>query len=267
MSRSTTPTILQRIVETKHQEVKAGLREISLSVLKSQVSEAESVRAFEWALMQRIRAKQPAVIAEIKKASPSKGILRDPFYPAEIAQQYEQAGAACLSVLTDVQYFQGHAEYLKAARAACSLPVLRKDFIVDAYQIWEARAMGADAILLIAAVLDTHQMQDLEGLAHELGMAVLVEVHDEAEWDQALHLKTPLIGVNNRNLHDFSVSLKTTLDLCAQLPDDRVLISESGILTADDVKALRESNVYGFLVGEAFMRANDPGEALKALFF
>ncbi len=264
---NSTPTILQRIIDTKHQELESARQKESLVSLKSQARDLEPARLFQAALIHKIRAQQPAVIAEIKKASPSKGILREPFYPAEIAKSYEQAGATCLSVLTDKQYFQGDAAYLKEAKAACSLPVLRKDFLVDHYQVWEARVMGADAILLIAAVLSSSQMQDLEGIAHELGMAILVEVHNQHEWNQALSLNTPLIGVNNRNLHDFSVSLETTLQLCEQLPGDRVLISESGILTIEDVKCLRAANVHGFLVGEAFMRAEDPGLALQKLFF
>ncbi|MES2205783.1 MAG: indole-3-glycerol phosphate synthase TrpC [Pseudomonadota bacterium] len=264
---NSTPTILQRIIDTKHQELEIAQKKESLASLKSKSRDSEPARLFEAAIVQKIRAQQPSVIAEIKKASPSKGVLREPFYPADIARSYEQAGATCLSVLTDVQYFQGSAAYLKEAKAACTLPVLRKDFLIDSYQVWETRAMGADAILLIAAVLSVSQMQDLEGLAHELGMAVLVEAHNQEEWNQALFLTTPLLGVNNRNLHDFSVSLETTLQLCAQLPSDRVLISESGILSIEDVQRLRAANVHGFLVGEAFMRAENPGSALHALFF
>lgn len=264
------PTILQRIVETKYQEVQAGERDVPLIQLKElcqQRSESGDRRSFEQAMLERVRQGQSAVIAEIKRASPSKGILRDPFVPTEIAHSYECAGAACLSVLTDQLYFQGHADYLRAARAACALPVLRKDFMVDPYQIWEAAAMGADAILLIAAILDTAQMQDFEALAYELGLSVLVEVHNQEEWDQALCLKTPLLGVNNRNLHDFSVSLQTTLTLCEQCPDDKIIVSESGILSKDDVVLLKASDIHGFLVGEAFMRAANPGDALTALFF
>ena len=264
---NSTPTILQRIIDTKYQELEIAHQKKPLASLKSKSRDIEPARLFEAAVVQKIRAQQPSVIAEIKKASPSKGILREHFYPAEIASSYEQAGATCLSVLTDVQYFQGSVAYLKEAKAACTLPVLRKDFLIDPYQVWETRAMGADAILLIAAVLSVSQMQDLEGLAHELGMAVLVEVHNQEEWNRALSLTTPLLGVNNRNLHDFSVSLDTTLQLCIQLPSDRVLISESGILSIEDVQRLRAANVHGFLVGETFMRAENPGNALHTLFF
>jgi indole-3-glycerol phosphate synthase len=214
----------------------------------------------------KLAAGQAAVIAEIKKASPSKGVLRADFIPADIAQSYAEHGAACLSVLTDKQFFQGSVDFLKQARASCDLPVLRKDFMVDPYQIYEARAMGADAILLIAACLDDAQMADMEAVAHRLDMAVLVEVHDRAELDRALKLKTRLVGVNNRNLKTFEVSLQTTLDLLPHVPADRLLVTESGILSADDVKRMREAQVNAFLVGEAFMRADEPGEALAKLF-
>jgi indole-3-glycerol phosphate synthase len=224
------------------------------------------VRDFSDAIRARIAAGQAAVIAEIKKASPSKGVLRADFRPAEIAASYAKHGAACLSVLTDEQFFQGNAEYLKQARGACTLPVLRKDFIVDEYQIWQARAMGADAILLIAAALDVRQMQAFEALAHSLGMAVLVEVHDGDELDAALQLNTPLLGVNNRNLRSFEVSLQTTLDLLPRIPDDRIVVTESGILTAEDVQLMRGHKVHAFLIGEAFMRAQDPGVELAKLF-
>jgi indole-3-glycerol phosphate synthase len=206
------------------------------------------------------------VIAEVKKASPSKGVLRADFIAADIAQSYAEHGAACLSVLTDRQFFQGQPDYLKQARASCDLPVLRKDFLVDPYQVYEARAMGADCILLIAACLDDAQMADFEAIARGLGMAVLVEVHDGAELDRALRLKTPLVGVNNRNLRTFEVSLDTTLNLMSRLPADRLLITESGILSAADVRKMREAGVHAFLVGEAFMRAPDPGQALAQLF-
>ena len=204
--------------------------------------------------------------AEVKKASPSKGVLREHFVPAEIAASYEQGGAACLSVLTDERFFQGSAAYLRQARAACALPVLRKDFMIDAYQVWEARAMGADCILLIAACLEDAQMADLEAQAHALGMDVLVEVHDGAELDRALRLKTPLVGVNNRNLRSFEVTLDTTLGLLPRMPSDRLLVTESGILARADVCRMRDANVNAFLVGEAFMRAADPGRALADLF-
>ena len=207
-----------------------------------------------------------AVIAEVKKASPSKGVLREHFVPSEIARSYELGGAACLSVLTDVQFFQGSAAYLEAARAACTLPVLRKDFVVDPYQVVEARAMGADAILLIAAALSLTQMQELEAFAHSLGLAVLVEVHDREELSQALTLKTPLIGINNRNLRTFETSLETTLGMLDALPDDRIVVTESGILARADVEHMRDNGVHTFLVGEAFMRADDPGAALSHMF-
>ena len=214
----------------------------------------------------KIDAGQAAVIAEIKKASPSKGVLRAEFIPADIAQSYAEHGAACLSVLTDKQFFQGSVDYLKQARASCDLPVLRKDFMIDAYQVYEARAMGADAILLIAACLDDAQMADLEAMARSLDMAVLVEVHDRAELERALKLKTRLVGINNRNLRTFEVTLQTTLDMLPDVPMDRLLVTESGILNAADVKRMRDANVHAFLVGEAFMRAAEPGEALAKLF-
>jgi indole-3-glycerol phosphate synthase len=206
------------------------------------------------------------VIAEIKKASPSKGVLREHFVPGAIAESYARHGAACLSVLTDARFFQGAASYLREARAACELPVLRKDFMVDDYQVFEARAMGADCILLIAACLDDAQMADLEAMARALGLAVLVEVHDGAELDRALRLQTPLVGINNRNLRTFEVTLDTTLDLLPRVPPERLLVTESGILAAADARRMREANVHAFLVGEAFMRAPDPGKALAALF-
>jgi indole-3-glycerol phosphate synthase len=236
-------------------------------------SDAESrvlTRDFEGALRTKIAAGQAAVIAEVKKASPSKGLLREDFIPADIAQSYSfgdgHTSAACLSVLTDQQYFQGSTDYLKQARASCNLPVLRKDFMVDVFQIYESRAMGADCILLIAACLNDAQMADFEAVAQALGMAVLVEVHDAAELERALKLKTPLLGVNNRNLRTFEVSLGTTLTLMAQLPPDKLLITESGIATREDVLRLRQAGVHAFLVGEAFMRAPEPGQALAELF-
>ncbi len=258
--------ILNKILAVKAQEVAAALSAKSLPKLRAEVKLAAAPRDFTGAIRNKIAAGQAAVIAEIKKASPSKGVIRADFRPAEIARSYAQHGAACLSVLTDEQFFQGSAEYLQQARAACALPVLRKDFIVDEYQIWQARAMGADAILLIAAALTLKQMQDFEKLAHKLGMAVLVEVHDGKELEIALQLKTPLIGINNRNLRTFEVSLQTTLDLLAFIPQERIVVTESGIFTADDVQRMRDHQVHTFLIGEAFMRAPDPGAELSALF-
>jgi len=258
--------ILDKIVAVKREEVAAALVRKPLSVMRADAESRVLTRDFEGALRAKIAAGQAAVIAEIKKASPSKGVLRADFIPADIAQSYAEHGAACLSVLTDKQFFQGSVDFLKQSRASCDLPVLRKDFMVDPYQIYEARAMGADAILLIAACLDDAQMADMEAVAHRLDMAVLVEVHDRAELDRALKLKTRLVGINNRNLKTFEVSLQTTLDLLPHVPADRLLVTESGILSSDDVKRMREAHVNAFLVGEAFMRANEPGEALAKLF-
>lgn len=258
--------ILQKIVTVKHEEVAAARKKASLEVVRADAESRVLTRDFEGAMRRKIAAGQPAVIAEVKKASPSKGVLRAEFIAADIAQSYAEHGAVCLSVLTDRQFFQGQPDYLKQARASCDLPVLRKDFLVDPYQVYEARAMGADCILLIAACLDDAQMTDFEAIAHDLGMAVLVEVHDGAELDRALRLKTPLVGVNNRNLRTFEVSLDTTLELMPRLPADRLLVTESGILSAADVRKMREAGVHAFLVGEAFMRAPDPGEALAQLF-
>jgi indole-3-glycerol phosphate synthase len=262
--------ILKQIVEVKHQEVAAALKRKSLELVRADAESRVLTRDFEGALRAKIAAGQAAVIAEVKKASPSKGVLREDFIPADIAQSYAEGvkgvSAACLSVLTDKDFFQGSSDYLKQARASCDLPVLRKDFMVDAYQIYEARAMGADAVLLIAACLDDAQMADFEALALGLNMAVLVEVHDRAECERALRLKTPLLGVNNRNLHTFEVSLETTLSIMADVGEQRLLISESGITTRDDVLHLRRAGVQGFLVGEAFMRAPEPGVALAELF-
>jgi indole-3-glycerol phosphate synthase len=262
--------ILQKIVAVKHQEVAAALQRQSLASVREAAEtrnrEQADLRDFTGALRAKVAAGQAAVIAEIKKASPSKGVMRDPFVPAEIAVSYAQHGAACLSVLTDEQFFQGQASYLQQARAACSLPVLRKDFMVDAYQVYEARAMGADCILLIAACLSDAQMAELEACAHGLGMAVLVEVHDGEELDRALKLKTPLVGINNRNLRTFDVTLDTTLGLLDRVPADRLLVTESGILGAADVQRMRAADVHAFLVGEAFMRQPDPGLALSQLF-
>jgi len=258
--------ILNKIVAVKRDEVAAAVKRKSLEVVRADAESRVLTRDFVGAMRARIAAGQPAVIAEIKKASPSKGVLRTDFIPADIAQSYAEHGAACLSVLTDQQFFQGCVDYLKQARASCQLPVLRKDFMVDAYQIYESRAMGADAVLLIAACLDDAQMKDFEQIARSLDMAVLVEVHDGAELERALKLKTPLLGVNNRNLKTFEVSLDTTLALKREVPADRLLVCESGIHTREDVLRMGAAGVSAFLVGEAFMRAKEPGEALAALF-
>ena len=258
--------ILQKIVAVKREEVAAARGQRDLSSLRRDAESLGGLRDFVGSLRGKVAAGQAAVIAEIKKASPSKGVLREHFVPAEIAASYARHSAACLSVLTDVRFFQGSPAYLQQARAACTLPVLRKDFIVDAYQVFEARAMGADCILLIAACLDDSQMADMEAQAFALGMAVLVEVHDGAELDRALRLKTPLVGINNRNLRTFEVSLDTTLALRRHLPADRLLVTESGILACSDVQRMRDDDVHAFLVGEAFMRAADPGHALATLF-
>jgi indole-3-glycerol phosphate synthase len=258
--------ILKRIVAVKHEEMKAARARRSLASLREEAEADRVTRGFERALRAKIAAGHSGVIAEIKKASPSKGVIRADFRPAEIAQSYERHGAACLSVLTDEQFFQGSADYLRQARAAVALPVLRKDFMVDEYQVFEARAMGADCILLIAACLDDAQMADLEACALGLGLDVLVEVHDGAELARALRLKTPLVGINNRNLRTFEVTLDTTLGLLKDVPADRLLVTESGILAPADVQTLRAAQVHAFLVGEAFMRAPDPGQALSALF-
>jgi indole-3-glycerol phosphate synthase len=258
--------ILDKIVAVKREEIAAAKKRRDAASLRRDAEGRGEVRGFEVALRAKIAAGYAAVIAEVKKASPSKGVLREHFVPAEIAASYERGGAACLSVLTDERFFQGSAAYLQQARAACALPVLRKDFIVDAYQVDEARAMGADCILLIVACLDVARMVDLEAQAQALGMGVLVEVHDGAELDRALRLSTPLVGINNRNLRTFDVTLDTTLLLQKQVPADRLLVTESGILSAADVKRIRSTGVNAFLVGEAFMRADDPGQALAALF-
>ncbi len=258
--------ILDKIIAVKREEIAASLQLKPLAAVRFDAESRVLTRDFVGAMRKKIAAGQPAVIAEIKKASPSKGVLRADFIPADIAQSYAESGAACLSVLTDKQFFQGSVDYLKQARASCDLPVLRKDFMVDAYQVYESRVMGADCILLIAACLDDAQMKDLEALAMSLDMAVLVEVHDAHELERALKLKTPLIGINNRNLKTFEVTLDTTLTLMAQVPEDRMLVTESGISTAADVQRMREAKINAFLVGEAFMRADDPGQALEALF-
>jgi indole-3-glycerol phosphate synthase len=258
--------ILDKIVAVKREEVAAALKQKPLAVVRADAESRVLTRDFEGAMRAKIAQGQAAVIAEIKKASPSKGVLRAEFIPADIAQSYAEYGAACLSVLTDKQFFQGSVDYLKQARASCDLPVLRKDFMIDAYQVYEARAMGADAILLIAACLDDGQMADMEAVARSLDMAVLVEVHDREELSRALKLKTRLVGINNRNLQTFEVSLQTTLDMLPDVPADRLLVTESGIQTAADVQRMRDAQVHAFLVGEAFMRAKEPGEALATLF-
>ena len=262
--------ILQKIVAVKHEEIAAAQRKKPLSVVRADAEARVLTRDFEGALRQKINAGQAAVIAEIKKASPSKGVIREDFIPADIAQSYAEGdgsvSAACLSVLTDRQFFQGSSDYLKQARASCDLPVLRKDFLVEPYQVYEARALGADAILLIAACLDDARMADLEAIAQDLNMAVLVEVHDREELHRALKLKTRLLGINNRNLRTFEVTLQTTLDLMADVPTERLLVTESGIVSRDDVLNLRRQGVHAFLVGETFMRAPEPGLALAELF-
>ena len=265
--------ILQRILAVKRDEVAAARSRVPEATLRREAEASCAMtdwrmrpRGFAAALRTRIAQGGAAVIAEIKKASPSKGVLREHFDPPAIAASYERGGAACLSVLTDVQFFQGAPDFLQAARAACALPALRKDFLIDAYQVWEARAWGADCILLIAAALDDAQMADLEACACTVGMDVLVEVHDGDELERALRLKTPLLGINNRNLRTFEVSLQNTLQLLGRIPADRLVVTESGILSRADVDLMRAHQVNAFLVGEAFMRAPDPGEALRSLF-
>ena len=262
-----TPDILKKIVARKQQEIAARLEKRSLQDLQALLPESSAPRGFADAIAERIAAGEAGVIAEIKKASPSKGVLREDFQPAEIAVSYQQGGAACLSVLTDIDFFQGSDDYLQQARGACTLPVIRKDFIVDPYQVYEARAIDADCILLIAACLDDAQLHSLNDLAHELGMDVLIEVHDEAELQRALVVENRLIGINNRNLRSFEVTLDTTLGLLDQIPGDRIVVTESGILDPQDVERMRSHQVNAFLVGEAFMRAEDPGARLRELFF
>ncbi len=261
-----TPDILRKILERKTEEIAERVGRLSLEELKKRVASAAAPRGFLRVIRDRIAAGQPAIIAEIKKASPSKGLLRADFRPGEIAKSYERHGATCLSVLTDEDFFQGADAYLQEARAACRLPVLRKDFTMDAYQVYEARAIGADAILLIVAALGDGRMRELATLAAELGMDVLVEVHDEHELERALALETPLIGVNNRDLRTFHTTLQTTLGLLGKIPQDRVVVTESGIHTPADVALLRAQGVQVFLVGEAFMKAANPGEKLQELF-
>ncbi len=263
--------ILEKIVATKRIEIAHNLKQLSLANQRerAQTNNLDTIlkpRGFIRSIEQKIASGKAGVITEIKKASPSKGILRENFIPSEIAQSYEKHGAACLSVLTDVDYFQGCNAYLEEARAACNIPVLRKDFTIDPYQIYEARAIGADAILLIVACLELNQMKELEACAHELGLDVLVEVHNGAELDQALELETPLLGINNRNLKTFEVTLQTTLSLLSSVPKNKTLVTESGILSRADVELMRNNHVNAFLVGEAFMRSTDPGASLSELF-
>jgi indole-3-glycerol phosphate synthase len=261
-----TPDILRKIVARKVEEVAQRSARVPRPMIAAAAAQADPPRGFVAALQSRIAAGRPAVIAEAKKASPSKGVLRPDFDPAAIARSYERGGAACLSVLTDVDFFQGSDTYLQQARAACALPVLRKDFVIDPYQVWEARSLGADCILLIAACLDDDRLAELNALARELGMDALIEVHDGAELERALRVDNPMVGINNRDLRSFAVSLDTTLDLLARIPGDRLVVTESGILGPDDVALMRRHGVHAFLVGEAFMRAPDPGERLAELF-
>lgn len=267
---SDTPTILKKILARKAEEVAERAPKVSIADLKARIADQKGTdfdpRGFAANMERAIAEGRSAVIAEAKKHSPSKGLLRDPFLPAEIAQSYERGGASCLSVLTDKDYFHGSEEYLMQARAACSLPIIRKDFIVDPYQVYEARAIGADCILLIVSALEDQQMADLNALAVELGMDVLIEVHGADELDRALPLNNKLVGINNRNLHTFEVTLNNTYDLLSSIPDDRIVVTESGIHSRENVQAMREHNVHSFLVGEAFMRAEDPGQKLKELF-
>ena len=261
-----TPTVLKKILARKAEEVAERKAKISLEQLKQAIKGASAPRGFASALQQKIAAGESAVIAEIKKASPSKGVIREDFDPVSIAQSYELGGAACLSVLTDVDFFQGADQYLIDARAACSLPVIRKDFIIDEYQLYEARAMGADCVLLIVSALKESELASLHATAIALGLDVLVEVHDQRELDIALAIENPMIGINNRNLHTFEVSLNNTFDLLDRIPTERIVITESGIHSSQDVKAMKEKDVHGFLVGEAFMRSDNPGQQLKLFF-
>jgi indole-3-glycerol phosphate synthase len=263
---NSTPDILKKIVQRKTEEVAERVKQRSLGQLKEELIEASPVRGFVNAIEQKIFIGNAAVIAEVKKASPSKGIIRQDFHPAEIAVSYEKAGAACLSVLTDIDFFQGADKYLQHARAACELPVIRKDFFIDPYQIYEARILGADCILLIAACLSDGQLTELNGIAHNLGMDVLIEVHDVNELQRALPLNNRLVGINNRDLRSFETSLDTTIDLLDQIPDDRIVVTESGIHTQDDVLRMHQNGVNAFLVGEAFMRAENPGKKMAELF-
>jgi indole-3-glycerol phosphate synthase len=261
-----TPDILKKIIARKHEEIVERSAKVSIEDLKQRIATASPPRGFVNAIKAKLADGQAAVIAEIKKASPSKGVLREDFRPAQIARSYAKGGAACLSVLTDADFFQGHEDYLQQAREACDLPVIRKDFIIDPYQVYEARAINADCILLIVAALEDERMRELSGLAHELGMDVLVEVHDAEELQRALKLNIPLMGINNRNLRTFETSLNTTLELLDSIPVDRIVVTESGIHTSEDVALMRKNQVNTFLVGEAFMRVEEPGEKLAELF-
>jgi len=258
--------ILEKIISVKHREIEESRSVVALSDLEKQCSSLPPTRDFVHALRSRVEKFQPAVIAEIKKASPSKGVIREDFDPVKIAKSYEQSGAACLSVLTDREFFQGAPEYLTAVKSTTSIPVIRKDFIIDPYQVFEARAMGADCILLIVAALTGSQMRELEKVAQQADLAVLVEVHSEVELEKALELKTPLIGINNRNLRTFETNIETSIKLSENIPDGRIVITESGIHTREDVRLMVESSIYSFLVGEALMRQPDPGAALEGLF-
>ncbi len=262
----TTPTVLKKIIDRKVEEVSARKAQISIGDLRAQAAEADPVRGFVASLGSKVGQGQPAVIAEVKKASPSKGVIREQFDPAAIAESYEAGGAACLSVLTDVDFFQGADGYLGEAREACSLPVIRKDFTIDPYQIWEARALNADAVLLIVACLELPHLKELYSVAKEAGLDALIEVHDQQELDEALQLEPSLIGINNRDLHTFDTSLDTTLDLLEHIPEDIQVVTESGIHGPEDVARMRAAGVHTFLVGEAFMRAEDPGSELQRLF-
>ena len=264
---SNTPDILGKILRRKHEEIIERSAKMDIDAVAQWAADAEPVRGFVKSIEARIAEKQPAIIAEIKKASPSKGLLREDFDPAAIAKTYQAHGAACLSVLTDIDFFQGGDEYLMQARSACTLPVIRKDFIIDPYQVVEARAINADCILLIVAALDDTALKELLALAHELGMDVLLEVHDELEMQRALSTDARLIGINNRSLHTFETSLQTTLSMLGMVPEERILVTESGIHTSADVKLMRDNNIHAFLVGEAFMRAEDPGVRLAELFY
>ena len=267
LDSETMSDILTTILARKAEEVAERRQRVPLEELQARVAELPETRGFAAAMKASIAMGEPAVIAEVKKASPSKGVIRADFEPADIAVSYEFGGASCLSVLTDVDFFQGSDDYLRQAREACTLPVLRKDFIIDPYQVYEARVLGADCILLIVAALDDAQLAELSGLAMQLGMDVLVEVHDIDELERAIQVPVPLIGINNRNLRTFEVSLDVTLEMRMAVPRDRLLVTESGILGPDDVQKMRDNGVHAFLVGEAFMRAEEPGEALRQLFF